>query len=80
MSDDAVSESLRQAAEHLLRDAGKAPPSLFDPRTFHGRMLRKAILDDSLRSALFQMVDVLPTLDEPARFDSRIGTEHSTIL
>ena len=40
-----------------------APPSLFEPRGLKGSLLVAAMGDDALRRALFQFVDVLPSLE-----------------
>lgn len=65
--DNSTHESrVREIGAELYRLAGYAPPTLFDPRGVRGRLLRKAIEDEGLRTALFQFVDVLPALDSAA--------------
>ncbi len=59
----AFEQRIRAEGDELYRLAGGAPPSLFDSHRLHGRLLRKAVTDDPLRTALFQLVDVLPALD-----------------
>ena len=66
MFDSNHESQAREIGAQLYRLAGDAPPSLLDPRGMQGRLLRKAMADDGLRSALFQFVDVLPALDSAA--------------
>lgn len=66
MFDSTHESRVRETGADLFRLAGDAPPSLLDPRGLRGRLLRKAIADDGLRTALFQFVDVLPALDSSA--------------
>lgn len=56
-------QQVQDIGKILHRLAGEAPPSLFDPRGIRGRVLRAAMEDQALRTALFQFVDVLPVLE-----------------
>jgi hypothetical protein len=57
--------ALRSTAEALQRTVGATTPTLFDSRHWAGRLLRVMVADEGLRTALFQIVDVLPDLCEP---------------
>ena len=63
MGDAAFEREVRNIGEELHRLAGRAPPSLFDPRGLRGRVLLRAMKDDGLRTALFRFVDVLPAVE-----------------
>ncbi|HEX6828099.1 MAG TPA: proline dehydrogenase family protein, partial [Burkholderiales bacterium] len=56
-------QELREIGARLHEAARGARPSLFNPGGMRGRLLAAAMRDDTLRSALFQFVDVLPSLD-----------------
>jgi RHH-type proline utilization regulon transcriptional repressor/proline dehydrogenase/delta 1-pyrroline-5-carboxylate dehydrogenase len=62
MNSTAFQREIREVGATLQHLAGRAPPSLFDPRGLRGRVLMRAMGDEELRTALFQFVDVLPVL------------------
>jgi RHH-type proline utilization regulon transcriptional repressor/proline dehydrogenase/delta 1-pyrroline-5-carboxylate dehydrogenase len=66
MGDTFLERDVRSLGEELCRLAGRAPPSLFDPRGLRGRVLRRAMEDEELRTALFRFVDVLPAVESDA--------------
>jgi RHH-type proline utilization regulon transcriptional repressor/proline dehydrogenase/delta 1-pyrroline-5-carboxylate dehydrogenase len=61
--DTAPEQEIRQLGIRLHRAARGARPALFDPGSLRGRLLDAALRDDALRTALFQFVDVLPSLE-----------------
>lgn len=62
MHDTAFEPDVQALGATLSRLAGQAPPTLFDPGRWRGRIMLRAMQDPALRSALFQFVDVLPAL------------------
>jgi RHH-type proline utilization regulon transcriptional repressor/proline dehydrogenase/delta 1-pyrroline-5-carboxylate dehydrogenase len=57
---------VRELARSLYIKASAHKPSLFEPQDWIGRMIDGALADESLRTALFRFVDVLPSLDSAA--------------
>jgi len=54
---------IREIGSRLYREAARSRPALFGARGLRGALLRRALADERLRTALFQFVDVLPQLD-----------------
>jgi RHH-type proline utilization regulon transcriptional repressor/proline dehydrogenase/delta 1-pyrroline-5-carboxylate dehydrogenase len=63
MADSDFERKIQETGERLHASVGTSTPSLFDRRSLMGRLVRKAITDPELRTALFRFVDVLPMLD-----------------
>ena len=61
-----IEPEVRELARALYRDASAHKPSLFEPQDWIGRMIDSSLADESLRTALFRFVDVLPSLDSAA--------------
>jgi hypothetical protein len=61
-----LERELRELARDLYRAASEHKPSLFEAEDWIGRMVDWSLEDESLRSALFRFVDVLPSLDSSA--------------
>jgi RHH-type proline utilization regulon transcriptional repressor/proline dehydrogenase/delta 1-pyrroline-5-carboxylate dehydrogenase len=59
----ALEPLIRDIGSRLYRDAARSRPALFGARGIRGALLRRALADERLRTALFQFVDVLPQLD-----------------
>ncbi len=57
---------VRELARALYRKASEHKPSLFEPQDWIGRMIDWSLANESLRTALFGFVDVLPSLDSAA--------------
>src|SRR5512134_3525557 len=68
--DPAPEQQVQEIGARLHHAARGARPALFDPRGLRGRLLGAALDDDALRGALFQFVDVLPSLDSAAAIAS----------
>jgi len=58
-----IEPEVRELALTLYREASTHKPSLFEPQDWIGRMIDNSLADESLRTALFRFVDVLPSLD-----------------
>jgi RHH-type proline utilization regulon transcriptional repressor/proline dehydrogenase/delta 1-pyrroline-5-carboxylate dehydrogenase len=63
---DANEQAVQALARSLYRKAAENKPSLFEARDLLGRMLDWSLEDESLRTALFRFVDVLPSLESSA--------------
>jgi RHH-type transcriptional regulator, proline utilization regulon repressor / proline dehydrogenase / delta 1-pyrroline-5-carboxylate dehydrogenase len=63
---DKIEAEVRDLARGLYRKASEHRPSLFEPQDWIGRMIDSSLADESLRTALFRFVDVLPSLDSAA--------------
>jgi RHH-type proline utilization regulon transcriptional repressor/proline dehydrogenase/delta 1-pyrroline-5-carboxylate dehydrogenase len=63
---DANEQAVQTLARSLYRKAAENKPSLFEARDLLGRMLDWSLEDESLRTALFRFVDVLPSLESSA--------------
>jgi RHH-type proline utilization regulon transcriptional repressor/proline dehydrogenase/delta 1-pyrroline-5-carboxylate dehydrogenase len=63
-------QEIEQLGVRLLQAARAARPTLFDPASLRGRLLTAALRDDALRAALFQFVDVLPSLESAGAISS----------
>jgi RHH-type proline utilization regulon transcriptional repressor/proline dehydrogenase/delta 1-pyrroline-5-carboxylate dehydrogenase len=61
-----IETQVRELARSLYREASAHKPSLFEPQDWIGRMIDSSLEDESLRTALFRFVDVLPSLDSAA--------------
>ncbi len=61
-TDGRLEAETQNLARRLYQRAGKHKPSLFEPQDWIGRMIDWSLEDDSLRTALFRFVDVLPSL------------------
>src|SRR4051794_4594267 len=61
-----IETEVRELARTLYRDASAHKPSIFDSQDWIGRMIDSSLADESLRTALFRFVDVLPSLDSAA--------------
>ena len=61
-----IEPEVRELARAFYRDASTHKPSLFEPQDWIGRMIDSSLEDESLRTALFRFVDVLPSLDSAA--------------
>lgn len=61
--ESALEPLIRDIGSRLYREAVRSRPALFGARGVRGALLRQALADDGLRTALFQFVDVLPQLD-----------------
>jgi RHH-type proline utilization regulon transcriptional repressor/proline dehydrogenase/delta 1-pyrroline-5-carboxylate dehydrogenase len=61
-----LDDEVRELARALYGKASAHKPSLFEPQDWIGRMIDGALADESLRTALFRFVDVLPSLDSAA--------------
>jgi RHH-type transcriptional regulator, proline utilization regulon repressor / proline dehydrogenase / delta 1-pyrroline-5-carboxylate dehydrogenase len=59
-------QAVQTLARSLYRKAAENKPSLFEARDLLGRMLDWSLEDESLRTALFRFVDVLPSLESSA--------------
>ena len=55
-------QAVQALARSLYRKAAEHKPSIFEARDLLGRMIDWSLEDDSLRTALFRFVDVLPSL------------------
>ncbi len=60
--DAAVETSILQIGSALHNAAAHSRPSLFRARGLRGALLAQALVDEDLRRALFQFIDVLPQL------------------
>ena len=67
---DATEQAVQTLARSLYRKAAENKPSLFEARDLLGRMLDWSLEDESLRTALFRFVDVLPSLESSAEIGS----------
>jgi RHH-type transcriptional regulator, proline utilization regulon repressor / proline dehydrogenase / delta 1-pyrroline-5-carboxylate dehydrogenase len=59
-------QAVQTLARSLYRKAAEHRPSIFEARDLLGRMIDWSLEDDSLRTALFRFVDVLPSLQSSA--------------
>ncbi|MBI2295424.1 MAG: bifunctional proline dehydrogenase/L-glutamate gamma-semialdehyde dehydrogenase [Betaproteobacteria bacterium] len=59
----ALEPLIREVGSRLYRGAIQSRPALFGARGVRGALLRRALADEELRTALFQFIDVLPQLD-----------------
>ena len=59
-------QAVQTLARSLYRNAAEHKPSIFEARDLLGRMIDWSLEDDSLRTALFRFVDVLPSLQSSA--------------
>jgi RHH-type proline utilization regulon transcriptional repressor/proline dehydrogenase/delta 1-pyrroline-5-carboxylate dehydrogenase len=59
---DTIDREVKRQARVLYRRAAEHKPSIFEARDLLGRMIDWSLEDDSLRTALFRFVDVLPSL------------------
>ncbi len=59
-------QAVQTLARSLYRKAAEHKPSIFEARDLLGRMIDWSLEDDSLRTALFRFVDVLPSLQSSA--------------
>ncbi|HEV8519928.1 MAG TPA: hypothetical protein VGQ54_15245, partial [Burkholderiales bacterium] len=58
-----LESQIRDIGGRLYRDASRRKPAFFDSSGLRGRMLQQVLQDTTLRSALFQFIDVLPQLE-----------------
>ena len=63
---NASEQAIQTLARSLYRKAAEHKPSIFEARDLLGRMIDWSLGDDSLRTALFRFVDVLPSLQSSA--------------
>jgi RHH-type proline utilization regulon transcriptional repressor/proline dehydrogenase/delta 1-pyrroline-5-carboxylate dehydrogenase len=63
---NATEQAIQTLARSLYRKAAEHKPSIFEARDLLGRMIDWSLGDDSLRTALFRFVDVLPSLQSSA--------------
>ncbi|HUC96946.1 MAG TPA: proline dehydrogenase family protein [Candidatus Polarisedimenticolaceae bacterium] len=63
---DTTEQAVQTLARSLYRKAAEHKPSIFEARDLLGRMIDWSLEDDSLRTALFRFVDVLPSLQSSA--------------
>jgi RHH-type transcriptional regulator, proline utilization regulon repressor / proline dehydrogenase / delta 1-pyrroline-5-carboxylate dehydrogenase len=63
LQDPGLEPLIREIGRRIHREAVRAPPALFGARGVRGALLRHALADERLRTALFQFIDVLPQLD-----------------
>ena len=63
---DTTEHAVQTLARSLYRKAAEHKPSLFEGKDLLGRMIDWSLEDDSLRTALFRFVDVLPSLQSSA--------------
>jgi RHH-type proline utilization regulon transcriptional repressor/proline dehydrogenase/delta 1-pyrroline-5-carboxylate dehydrogenase len=63
---DKIDREIRRQARALYTRAAEHKPSIFEARDLLGRMIDWSLEDDSLRTALFRFVDVLPSLQSSA--------------
>ena len=61
-----LEKEVRELARDLYRKASEHKPSLFEGGDWIGRMVDWSLEDESLRTALFRFVDVLPSLNSSA--------------
>jgi RHH-type proline utilization regulon transcriptional repressor/proline dehydrogenase/delta 1-pyrroline-5-carboxylate dehydrogenase len=54
----------REVGARLHREAVRSRPAFFGARGVRGALLRRALADERLRTALFQFIDVLPQLED----------------
>src|SRR5918996_2563884 len=66
MRPDTTEQAVQTLARSLYRKAAEHKPSLFEAKDLLGRMIDWSLEDDSLRTALFRFVDVLPSLESSA--------------
>src|SRR5438093_10747713 len=66
MTGSNIETEVRDLARALYLKASEHKPSLFEPQDWIVRMIDGALDDDSLRTALFRFVDVLPSLESSA--------------
>jgi RHH-type proline utilization regulon transcriptional repressor/proline dehydrogenase/delta 1-pyrroline-5-carboxylate dehydrogenase len=59
----ALEALIREIGARLHRTAARSRPALFGARGVRGALLRQALADERLRTALFQFLDVLPQLE-----------------
>ncbi|MCE3241348.1 MAG: delta-pyrroline-5-carboxylate dehydrogenase, partial [Deltaproteobacteria bacterium] len=59
-------QAVQTLARSLYRKAAEHKPSIFEARDLLGRMIDWSLEDNSLRTALFRFVDVLPSLQSSA--------------
>lgn len=55
---------IAEIGRRLYREAGRSAPALFGSRGLRGALLRHALADERLRTALFQFIDALPQLED----------------
>ena len=77
-----LEKEIKGLARELYRKAAINKPSLFKPQDWMGRMIDWSLEDESLRVALFRFVDVLPSLDSPAKIGRHLreyfsGVDHA---
>ncbi|HEX6176031.1 MAG TPA: proline dehydrogenase family protein, partial [Candidatus Binatia bacterium] len=63
---DKIDREVKRQARALYMRAAEHKPSIFEGRDLLGRMIDWSLEDDSLRTALFRFVDVLPSLQSSA--------------
>jgi RHH-type transcriptional regulator, proline utilization regulon repressor / proline dehydrogenase / delta 1-pyrroline-5-carboxylate dehydrogenase len=63
---DKIDREVKRQARALYTRAAEHKPSIFEARDLLGRMIDWSLEDDSLRTALFRFVDVLPSLQSSA--------------
>ena len=63
---DTTEQAVQILARSLYRKAAEHKPSIFEARDLLGRMIDWSLEDNSLRTALFRFVDVLPSLQSSA--------------
>src|ERR671919_1968052 len=63
---DKIDREVKRQARALYTRAAEHKPSIFEARDLLGRMIDWSLEDDSLRTALFRFVDVLPSLESSA--------------
>jgi RHH-type transcriptional regulator, proline utilization regulon repressor / proline dehydrogenase / delta 1-pyrroline-5-carboxylate dehydrogenase len=77
-----IEPEVRELAQSLYRAASAHKPSLFEPQDWIGRMIDSSLADESLRTALFRFVDVLPSLDSATEIGRHLreyfaGVDHA---
>ena len=65
-AEDKIDREVKRLARALYARAAEHKPSIFEARDLLGRMIDWSLEDDSLRTALFRFVDVLPSLESSA--------------
>jgi RHH-type transcriptional regulator, proline utilization regulon repressor / proline dehydrogenase / delta 1-pyrroline-5-carboxylate dehydrogenase len=65
-------EAVRELGREILRRAEGGTPSLFDPRAWETRLLDWAMKDEDLKTDLFRLIDVLPTLRDDAAMSRHV--------
>ena len=63
---DKIDREVKRQARALYTRAAEHKPTIFEARDLLGRMIDWSLEDDSLRTALFRFVDVLPSLQSSA--------------